>query len=165
MGFAAVIVVVALVAGGVWYFQFQLRQKRIANLARIAQRLGFEFTVDDVDNTIGFPFDLFSRGDGQGIECVMRGARNGVPMRVFDFWYYDESTDTKGRRSRSYHRFTCAAMTIEVARRIYNANVRALNTRVDSVPSAFVARWFRFRPAAYFEVDRAVDAPPVVSAD
>jgi LemA protein len=54
---------------------------------------------------------------------------------------------------------------IQVARRIYNANVRALNTRVESVPSAFIARWFRFRPAAFFEVDRAVAVPPVVSTD
>jgi hypothetical protein len=112
VGFAAVIVVALLVAGGVWYFQFQLRQKRIANLMLTAQRLGFEFSVDDVDNTIGYPFDLFSRGDGQGIENVMWGERNGVPTRAFDFWYFDESTDSKGRRSRSYHRFTCATMTI-----------------------------------------------------
>jgi LemA protein len=54
---------------------------------------------------------------------------------------------------------------IQVARRIYNANVRALNTRVESVPSAVVARWFRFRSAPYFEVDRAVDTPPVVSLE
>jgi LemA protein len=54
---------------------------------------------------------------------------------------------------------------IQVARRIYNANVRALNTRVESVPSAFVARWFRFEREPYFEVDRAVTAPPVVRAD
>jgi hypothetical protein len=112
VGFAVVIVVAVLVAGGVWYFQFQLRQKRIANLVLVAQRLGFEFSVDDVNNTMGFPFDLFSRGDGQGVENVMWGERNGVPTRVFDFWYFDETTDNKGHRSRSYHRFTCAAMTI-----------------------------------------------------
>jgi hypothetical protein len=112
VGFAVVIVVALLVAGGVWYFQFQLRQKRIANLMLVAQRLGFEFSVDDVDKTMGFPFDLFTRGDGQGIENVMWGERNGVPTRAFDFWYYDESTDNKGRRSRSYHRYTCAVMTI-----------------------------------------------------
>jgi LemA protein len=54
---------------------------------------------------------------------------------------------------------------IQVARRVYNANVRALNTRVESVPSAVIARWFRFHTAPYFEVDRAVDTPPVVSLE
>jgi hypothetical protein len=112
MGFAALVVIALVVAGGVWWFQSHLRQKRIANLAVVARRLGFEFSVDDVNNTMGFPFDLFTRGDGQGIENVMWGERNGVPMRAFDFWYYEESTDNKGRRSRSYSRFTCAAMTI-----------------------------------------------------
>jgi LemA protein len=51
---------------------------------------------------------------------------------------------------------------IQVARRIYNANVRALNTRVESFPSGLVARWFRFERAPFFEVDRAVAPPPVV---
>jgi LemA protein len=54
---------------------------------------------------------------------------------------------------------------IQVARRIYNANVRALNTRVEAFPSMLIARWFHFVPAAYFEVDRAVDQPPVVRAE
>jgi LemA protein len=54
---------------------------------------------------------------------------------------------------------------IQVARRIYNANVRALNTRVQSFPSVFVARWFHLGEAPYFEVDAAVTAPPVVTAD
>jgi LemA protein len=54
---------------------------------------------------------------------------------------------------------------IQVARRIYNANVRALNTRVQSFPSLVVAGVFHFGEAPYFEVDPAVTAPPVVSAD
>jgi LemA protein len=54
---------------------------------------------------------------------------------------------------------------IQVARRIYNANVRALNTRVQSFPSLLVAGFFRFGEAPYFEVDPAVGAPPVVSTD
>jgi LemA protein len=54
---------------------------------------------------------------------------------------------------------------IQVARRIYNANVRALNTRVETFPSALVAGWFHFGRAAYFEVDPAVADVPVVRAD
>jgi len=54
---------------------------------------------------------------------------------------------------------------IQVARRIYNANVRALNTRVETFPSGFVAGWFRFERAPYFEVDAAVRTPPVVRTE
>ena len=50
---------------------------------------------------------------------------------------------------------------IQVARRIYNANVRALNTRVQAFPSNLVARAFGFSEADYFEVDEALrTAPP-----
>src|SRR3954447_21477036 len=54
---------------------------------------------------------------------------------------------------------------IQVARRIYNANVRALNTRVESFPSVLVAGPFHFEEAPYFEVDPAITSPPVVSTE
>ena len=43
--------------------------------------------------------------------------------------------------------------TIQYARRYYNGAVRALNTRIDSVPDTWIAAWFEFRPAEYFELD------------
>jgi len=36
-------------------------------------------------------------------------------MRMFDYWYYDETSDSQGNRSRRYHRFTCALVTIPAA--------------------------------------------------
>ncbi len=55
---------------------------------------------------------------------------------------------------------------IQVARRIYNANVRALNTRVQAFPSNLVAGVFGFGEAAYFEVEATLRRapPPSVSA-
>jgi LemA protein len=52
---------------------------------------------------------------------------------------------------------------IAAARRFYNGNVRALNTRVDSFPSSLVARSARVRRASYFLVDEAAlrTVPPV----
>ena len=41
---------------------------------------------------------------------------------------------------------------IEMARRFYNGAVRQLNTKVESVPSNFVARPFGFKKALYFEI-------------
>jgi LemA protein len=49
----------------------------------------------------------------------------------------------------------------QVARRIYNANVRALNTRVESFPSLLVARRFGFERQPSFEVDAAITTPVV----
>ncbi|WP_029291709.1 LemA family protein [Cellulomonas sp. HZM] len=42
---------------------------------------------------------------------------------------------------------------IAAARRFYNANVRDLNTRVESFPSNIIANMFHFERAEYFEVD------------
>jgi len=45
---------------------------------------------------------------------------------------------------------------IQAARRFYNNNVRAYNTRVQSVPSNIIAGMFKFQPEQYFEIDEAV---------
>jgi len=49
-------------------------------------------------------------------------------------------------------------------RRFYNANVRAYNTRVESVPSNIIAGMFHFEKATYFEVtDPAARTAPAVN--
>jgi len=50
---------------------------------------------------------------------------------------------------------------IAAARRFYNGNVRALNTRVESVPSSLVAAMFNFHKADYFELDDPAERAPV----
>jgi LemA protein len=55
---------------------------------------------------------------------------------------------------------------IAAGRRYYNANVRALNTKVESVPSNIVAGMFHITRADYFEVDdQAQREAPSVSFD
>ena len=52
---------------------------------------------------------------------------------------------------------------IAAGRRFYNANVRQLNTKVESFPSNLIAGWFHFTRAEYFEAeDPAVRAVPTV---
>jgi LemA protein len=53
---------------------------------------------------------------------------------------------------------------IQVARRIYNANVRAYDTLVQTFPAVLVARGFGFTARPYFQVDpivRGSGPPPV----
>ena len=47
------------------------------------------------------------------------------------------------------------------ARRFYNANVRELNTAVESFPSSIVAGACGFKSAQYFEIDDAAARSPV----
>lgn len=52
---------------------------------------------------------------------------------------------------------------IAAGRRFYNANVRQLNTRVETFPPSLIAGWFGFTRAEYFEVeDAAVRSAPQV---
>ena len=52
---------------------------------------------------------------------------------------------------------------IAAGRRFYNANVRAMNTRVEAFPSNLVAGVFGFHKEEYFEVeDEAVRSAPTV---
>ncbi len=53
---------------------------------------------------------------------------------------------------------------IAAGRRYYNANVRNYNTRIESVPTNFIASSFNFEKATYFEVnDAEVRRAPDVS--
>ena len=54
---------------------------------------------------------------------------------------------------------------IQAARRFYNGNVRALNTRIEVFPSNAIASLFSFQKAEFFEVEEAARAVPSVSFD
>ncbi|MEK7090523.1 MAG: LemA family protein [Patescibacteria group bacterium] len=49
------------------------------------------------------------------------------------------------------------------ARKIYNAAVQELNVKIESIPSNFVAKVFRFKKAEFFEAEAAAIAVPKVS--
>jgi LemA protein len=62
------------------------------------------------------------------------------------------------------HELANAEDQIAAARRIYNGNVQAYNTRIQSFPIALVAGSFGFQPREPFEIsDAAVRAVPAVS--
>jgi hypothetical protein len=109
-----VVLIVAALAGGV-YLSWYLKKKRREALAAMARQLGLQYSSDDTVGCLGFPFRLLTRGDGRGTENVMWGTWQGIPMTEFDYWYYEESTDSEGRTSKSYYRFSCAVTEIGAA--------------------------------------------------
>ena len=92
------------------YLGYQAKQKRRADFMRLAVQLNLTYSVADTFGLLGYPFTLFQRGDGRGIENVLQGAWQETDVVAFDYWYYDESTDSKGGTSRTYHRFDCALL-------------------------------------------------------
>jgi hypothetical protein len=114
--FVVVLALAALLAvGGYYYLRYRERQARIQGVRALAQRLGFTFSMNDTEHVVDMPFALFSKGDGRQVELVCAGVHNNLPLRLFDYWYYDETSDGRGNHARSYHRFTCAILQIPAA--------------------------------------------------
>ncbi len=109
------VVFVAVAAGGMVY-GYVRKQRRREDLAYLALQLGLEYApVDPFDLLATEPFALFSKGDGRGIENVLWGSHRGVDVKAFDYWYYEQSTDSEGHTTRSYRRFNCAIVPIDAA--------------------------------------------------
>jgi hypothetical protein len=111
----ALFLVFGVLVAAVAYYQYQRKLERQRQLAALAQGQGLEFSIDDPFDTLGEPFSLLQRGDGRGVENVLWGDWQGLEVRAFDYWYYEESTDSKGHRSKSYSRFDCVLMLVDAS--------------------------------------------------
>ncbi|HZD81177.1 MAG TPA: hypothetical protein VE646_14220 [Actinomycetota bacterium] len=105
----------AAAAGAAAYLSYYLKQKRRQELAGMARQLGLDFSARDTLGCLALPFALFTKGNGRGTENLLYGTWQGMPVREFDYWYYEESTDSQGRRSKTYHRYSCALTEIQAA--------------------------------------------------
>ena len=111
MAFLIVLAVIGVaVAVGVSYY---LKKKRREELAVVARQLGLAYSEEDPYGCLALPFGLLRRGDGRGVENVLSGTWQGIEVREFDYWFYDETTDSNGHRSRSYSHFSCAVAPVE----------------------------------------------------
>lgn len=106
--FVAVFVVVAATA----LYQWHRKQQRREDIATWAFGQGMSYAHDDATGLCDLDFDLFSKGDGRGCDNVVAGRWHGLDVRLADYWYYDESTDSEGRTSRRYHRFSVVVIPV-----------------------------------------------------
>jgi len=109
----ALIVLFVLAAGVAAYVSYALRRKRRQELAAVAGQLGLAYSQDDTSGALALPFALLRRGVGRGAENLLEGTWQDMAVREFDYWYYEESTDPQGRRSKTYYRFSCAVAEVE----------------------------------------------------
>jgi hypothetical protein len=103
------LVVIAIAAA---YLSYYFKRKRREALALMATQLGLEYSPQDTVGCPGYPFALLSMGDGRSTENVLTGRWQGIPITGFDYEYYDESTDSKGHRTKSYYDFSCVVADI-----------------------------------------------------
>jgi hypothetical protein len=100
-------VVLLILVGVAGYYA---RKRRILLWQQTAAGLGLQYSTEDPFDLVSLPFDLFSRGEGRGIENVLSGTKDDLDTKAFEFWDYTESSDTKGNTSRSYEHFSCALL-------------------------------------------------------
>ena len=115
MGGAWIFLVFIAAAGGIAYLSYYLKERRRRAMAFAATQLGLRFALADPFDTLQEPFALLREGDGRGVENVMWGMWAGLECRLFDYWYYEESIDSKGNRSRSYRRFSCVMSSVDAS--------------------------------------------------
>lgn len=107
LGLGVVVLIVALLVS------YVLKLRRREGMARFATKHGFDYTTHAPPGLLAYGFPLFFKGDGRGAENGVVGHWKGMPFKAADFWYYTESTDSKGNRSKNYSRFSVAVIELE----------------------------------------------------
>lgn len=114
-GFALVFLAVVLVMGLIAWLKARTAQQRRAALFTFATQLGLTYSREDPLGLLWYPFALFTKGDGRGVENVVHGTWDDIPLAAFDYSYYEQTTDSEGRTHRTHHRFSCALAEVEAA--------------------------------------------------
>jgi hypothetical protein len=100
---------------GAAVLSYLAKKRRREGFALVARQLGMEYWPEDPFGLLAEPYALFGKGDGRGIENVIAGPYQTVDAKAFDYWYYDESTNSKGQTSKTYYRFDCVIVPIDAA--------------------------------------------------
>jgi hypothetical protein len=125
-------IVVLFVVGAIALaaLSFYLKAKRRKEFAAFAAAHGLRYSLEDPFGIVGWPFRLFSRGEGRGVENVVWGSWQGQEVSAFDYWYYERTTDSKGRSHRTYYRFCCAQVDVPAAFPILEVRPEGFFTRM-----------------------------------
>lgn len=107
------ILIGVLVVGAIAWFGYVAKRRRQQAFMTLARQYGLQYSPEDPFGILDWPFALFGKGDGRGVENVLWGTWQDMPLHAFDYWYYEESSDSKGGRSRTYYRFSCAVTGLD----------------------------------------------------
>src|SRR3954468_1328850 len=98
------LLLVALIA----YLGYAMQRRRRDGFRQMATQLGLSYSRDDALGVLGYPFTLFSRGDGRRVENVVWGAWQQTDVIAFDFMYYEQDG-----KYRTDYRFDCAIVPLD----------------------------------------------------
>jgi len=110
--FYALFAIFLVVAGVVAYFRYKKEQARTAQLLQWASANKWQFAVEDdawAGRWNGPPFD---EGDHRKVRNVISGGWKSWPFVSFDYSYQTHSSDGRGGRSTTTHRFTVVTVAL-----------------------------------------------------
>jgi hypothetical protein len=99
-----------LLIAAIAYLSYASRRRRRDGFRTMATQLNLSYSQGDPLGLLGYPFTLFTKGDGRTLENVVYGAWQEVEVIAFDYLYYEESSDGK---SRTDYRFDCAIVPMD----------------------------------------------------
>lgn len=104
------LVLVAVVA----VLGFMAEQKRRERLMRDCLARGWTYAA--ADDSLAYRFDgpPFGQGDSPRAGNVITGVVQGRPFTAFDYSYETHSTDSKGNRTSTTHRYAVCVLTLPV---------------------------------------------------
>ncbi len=92
---------------------FVLEQKRRQRLMQFALARGWSLTAEVPALVTRWPGTPFGKGDHQRARNVLSGTESGRPFTAFDYTYQTHSTDSKGNRTTTTHRWAVTVVPMQ----------------------------------------------------
>ena len=120
--------IAVVIAVGV--YAYQADKKRRAALQAFALSNGWTYSAADDSWCNRFAGSPFGDGDHRRSRNVLQGQHNGVPMVAFDYSYETHSTDSKGNRTTTTHRYAVCALQLPAPLPLLELSPESVLTRV-----------------------------------
>jgi hypothetical protein len=106
----------AIVLGGFGIYRWWSNQKRVEALGRFCLAKGWQFSDSDYSLTARWTGEPFFHGSERKATAVVRGTvqrpAGAWPFVAFDYTYVTESSNGKGGRTKTTHRYAVCAVTL-----------------------------------------------------
>jgi hypothetical protein len=92
---------------------YLLEQKRRERLMEFAHKRGWQYAGEVPALCDRWPGTPFGKGDHPRARNVLSGTESGRPFTAFDYTYETHSTDSKGKRSTTTHRWAVTVVPMQ----------------------------------------------------
>ncbi|TDO54496.1 hypothetical protein EV643_101285 [Kribbella sp. VKM Ac-2527] len=107
-----IVAAAVVIGGGVFYFNYMAAKKRREAFAAFAAQQGLTYQPENHGLAGQWSGTPFQTGDNRRVKNVLTGPYQGRQIVAFDYSYQTHSTDSKGRRRTTTHKFGVVVMQL-----------------------------------------------------